>query len=71
MIQNLPYDEIEYDNKVELEDLLKNEHNFDIGYKLEVDTNYPEAIKEKTKLFPFFPQKELSTQDMFRGLKKA
>ena len=59
MIQNLPYYEIEYDKKVELEDLLKTEDNFDIGYNLEVDTNYPEAIKEKTTHFPFFPKKNL------------
>ena len=55
MSQPLPYDEIKFDNNVKLEDILNTPDDSDIGYFIEVDLNYPENIKEKTKNFPFAP----------------
>ena len=53
MSQYLPYDEIKFDRDVRLEDILNNPDDSDIGYFIEVDLNYPNNIKEKTKHFPF------------------
>ena len=53
MSETLPYDEIKFDNNVELEDILNTPDDSDIGYFIEVDLKYPENIKEKTKHFPF------------------
>ena len=55
MSQYLPYDEIQFDNNVTLEDILKTPDDSDIGYFIEVDLTYPNIIKEKTKNFPFAP----------------
>ena len=62
MNQPLPYDEIEmwhghpdlYMNK--LEKILINSDVSDIGYFVEVDSRYPDNMKEKTKNFPFCPE---------------
>ena len=51
----LPYDEINFDNNVDLEDILNTPDDDDIGYFFEVDLKYPDNIKEKTKHFPFAP----------------
>ena len=53
MSQPLPYDEIKYDNNIELEDILIIPDDSDIGYFIEVDLKYPNNIKEKTKNFHF------------------
>ena len=55
MSEPLPYDEIRFDNNVELEDILNNPDDSDIGYSFEVDLKYPDNIKEKTKNFPYAP----------------
>ena len=47
MSQPLPYDEIKFDNNVKLEDILNTPDDNDIGYFVEVDSNYPDNIKEK------------------------
>ena len=65
MSQPLPYDEIEmlhgppdlYMKKSEK--ILNNPGDSDIGYLLEVDLRYPDQIEEKTKNFPFCPEKKL------------
>ena len=62
MSQMLLYGEIDmwhghsdlYMNKVE--ELLNTPDDGDIGFFIEVDLNYPDNIKEKTKRFPFCPE---------------
>ena len=56
MSQPLPYDEIELDKYITLEDILSTPDDSDIGYFIEVDLTYPDNIKEKTKDFPFAPE---------------
>ncbi len=51
MSQPLPYDEIKFDNEVELEDILNTPDDSDIGYFIEVDLKYPDNIKQKKKNF--------------------
>ena len=53
MSEPLPYDEINFDNNVNLEDILNTPDDSDIGYFAEVNIKYPDNIKEKTKNFPF------------------
>ena len=53
MSKPLPYDEIKFDQNVKLEDIINTPNGSDIGYFIEVDLNYPDNIKEKTKHFPF------------------
>ena len=55
MSQPLPYDEIKFDKNVKLEDILNTPDDSDIGYFIEVDLNYSDNMKEKTKQFPFAP----------------
>ena len=55
MSEPLPYDEIKFDKKVNLEDILNTPDDSDIGYFIEADLIYPDNIKEKTKNFPFAP----------------
>ena len=64
MSQLLPFDEIEmwhghpdpYMHK--LEEILINPDELDNSYFVEVGLKYPENIKEKTKTFPFAPEKK-------------
>ena len=58
MSESLPYDEIKLDNNVNLEDILNTRDDSDIGYFIEVDLTYPNNIKQKTKNFPFAPEKK-------------
>ena len=51
MSEYLPYDEIISDKNVKLEDILITTDDSDIGYFIEVDLNYPDNTKEKTKHF--------------------
>ena len=55
MSEPLPYDEIKFDNNINLEDILNTPDDSDIGYFIEVDLTYPNNIKEKTKNLPFAP----------------
>ena len=56
MSQYLPYDDIKFDNKVKLEDILNTPDDSEIGYFVECDLKYPDNIKQKTKYFPFCPE---------------
>ena len=60
MSEPLPYDEIKFDNNVDLEDILNTPDDSDIGYFIDVDLTYPDNIKEKTKNFPFCPEKKFN-----------
>ena len=53
MSESLPNDEIKFDNNVNLEDTINTPDDSDIGYFAEVNLEYPDNTKEKTKSFPF------------------
>ena len=59
MSDYLPYDEIRFDKNVQLEDILNTPDDSDIGFFIEVDSIYRDEIIEKTKNFPFAPEKNL------------
>ena len=65
MSQYLPYDDIKFDGDVKLEDILNTSDDCEVGYFVEVDLNYPEGIREKTKNLPFCPENKFSPQDKF------
>ena len=70
MSEALPYDEIKFDNNVELEDILTTPDKNDIGYFIEVDLKYSDNIKEKTKHFPFAPVYKKINPDVFNDSMK-
>ena len=70
MSEPLPYDEIKFDNNVNLEDILNTPDDSDIGYLIEVDLTYPDNIKEKTKNFPFAPMNKTINPDNFNDYMK-
>ena len=64
MSESLPFDENNFDNNVNLEDIINTSDDSDIGYFIEVDLNYSDIIKEKTKQFPFAPvNKKINPED--------
>ena len=71
MSQFLPYDEIEMwhghpDKYWKWLDIILNKpDDSEIGYFLEVDLKYPDNIKQKTKYFPFCPEKEKINPDKY------
>ena len=65
MSQPLPFDEIQFDNNINLEDISNTPDDSDIGYFIEVDLIYPDNIKEKTKNFPFAPVNKKIDPDDF------
>ena len=77
MSQLLPYDEIEMwhgdPNKYWrwLDIILNTPDDADIGYFLEVDLNYPDDIKEKTKHFPFCPENKKINPDKYNEYMKS
>ena len=71
MSQILPHDEIEFDNNVELEDILDTTDYNDTGYFVEVDVKYSDNIKEKTKEFPFCAEnRKVNSTDFTEYMKK-
>ena len=70
MSEPLPYDEIKFDNDVNLEDILNTPNDNDIGYFVEVDLKYPDNIKEQTKNFPFAPVNKKINPDNFNDYMK-
>ena len=67
----LPYDEINFDQNVKLEDILNTPDDSDIGYFIEVDLKYPDNKKEKTKHFPYGPMyKKIDPDDVSENLKE-
>ena len=60
MSQPLPYDDIKFETEnVCLEKILITSDDNDKGYFLEVDLEYPHNIRQKSKKFPFAPEKKL------------
>ena len=70
MSQMLPYDEIKFDRNVALEDILNTPNDSGFGYFLEVDLDYPDNIKEKTKNLPFAPVNKKTDTDDFSNYMK-
>ena len=70
MSQPLPYDEIKFDESVELEDILNTPDDSDIGYFIEVDLKYPDNLKVKTKNFPIAPVNKKINPDKFSDYMK-
>ena len=66
----LPYDEINFDKNVKLEDKLNTPDDSNIGYFIEVVLKYPDNIKEKTKHLPFAPVNEKFNPDGFSDYMK-
>ena len=71
MSESLPYDEIKFDNNVELEDILNTPDDSDIGYFIEIDLKYTDNRKEKTKHFPFAPVNKKINPDDFSDYMKT
>ena len=72
MSQPLLYDEIKFDTSVKSEEILNTPDDSYIGYFIEVDSNDPDKIKEKTKHFPFAPQnKKVNPDDFVEYMKKT
>ena len=42
----------------------------DIGFSVEVDLRYPDKIKEKTKIFPIYPENKVIPKHEFRDYMK-
>ena len=70
MSEYLPYDEIKFDNNIELEDILNTPDDSDIGYFIEVDLRYPDNIKWKTKNFPLASVNKKINADDFNDYMK-
>ena len=47
----LPYDEIKFDKKVQLENILNTDDNIDTGCFVENDLNCPDETKQKSIIF--------------------
>ena len=70
MSESLPYNEIKFDNNINLEDIINTPDDSDIGYFVEVDLKYPDNIKVKTKNFPFVPENKKINPDNFNDYMK-
>ena len=76
MSQCLPHDEIEmwhgdpdkYWNW--LDENLNTPDDADISYFIEVDSKYPDILKEKTKKFPFCPENRKINTDKYNDYMK-
>ena len=62
MSQYLPYDDIKFDNKVKLDDILHTPDDSEVGYFVEVDLKYPNNIKQKDKIFSHFVTQRIYIQ---------
>ena len=65
MSQMLLSDETKFEKDICLEEILNTPDDNEIGYFLEVDLKYPDNIKEKTKNFPFCPEKKKIDPDNY------
>ena len=65
MSQMLLYDEIKIEEDICLEEILNTPDENEIGYFLEVDLNYPDNIKEKTKNFPICAESKKINPDKY------
>ena len=70
MSEPLPYDEIKIDNNDKLEDILNTPDDSDHGYFIEVDIEYPDDIRQKTKYFPYCPENKILEKEKFNEFMK-
>ena len=70
MSQPLPFDELKFENNIELEDVLNTPDDSNFGYFIGVDLTYPNNIKEKTKNFPFAPVNKKINPHKFSDYRK-
>ena len=61
MIQFLPYDGIKFDKSLKLENVSHNRDDSQNAFTIEGDLKNSDNIKEKTKGFPFCPEKKQSS----------
>ena len=59
MSQTLLCDEVKYNENVKLEQISKTPVDNEVGFFVEVELKNPANTKEKTKIFPFAPEKKL------------
>ena len=72
MSQPLPYDNIKFETEnICLEEILNTPDDNDFSYFLEVDLEYPYNIRQKTKLFPFCPEKKSISKNDFGPYMKS
>ena len=65
MSQSLPYEDLKFDNNKNIETILSNPDDSEIGYFVEVDLIFSDEIKDKAKNFPFCPENKFSPTDQF------
>ena len=53
-----------------IDEVLNTDGDSPYGYFVECDLEYPNEIKEKTKHFPFCPEKKKVSDDMFSSYMK-
>ena len=70
MSQMLPYDEVTLEKDICLEELLNTPDDNEFGSFLKVDLKYSDNIKEKTKNFPFCPEKKKVNPDKYNDYMK-
>ena len=54
----LPLRDFQWNNSITIEEVLSTKLDDDIGYVVEVDIEYPDALHEKHADFPMAPTKE-------------
>ena len=65
MSQSLPYEDLKFESNIDIESILSNPDDSEIGYFVEVDLKYPDEIKDKTKNFPFCLENKFSPTDKY------
>ena len=65
-----PYDEIQLDENVKLEEVSNTPDDSDFGNFIEVVLKYPDNLKCKTKVFPFAPENKINLDDLSDSMKK-
>ena len=70
MSESLPYDEIEFNRDVNLEDILNTPDESDLGYFVEVNLKYLDNVRQKTNNSPFSPMNEKIDPDDFTDYMK-
>jgi hypothetical protein len=64
MSQCLPYDDLKFDKKITIGDVLETADDNDIGYIVECDLTIPEEVHDKLKEYPPCPENIKPTADM-------
>ena len=70
MSEYLPYDEINFEEKYDINETLNTPDDADDGYFVEFDLEYPKN-KEKTKYFPFAPVNRIVEDEALSEYQKS